>query len=140
MIDLSAQARALAEEVIVHCKGRKLVMVADVKAIVESALRSAVQEALLTARSDYELLLDALPVERGWQPIETCNCSIHDELFFWIVPKTADETYRDTSGNPIVATFSGYIHRGKLRTWGGLSKATHWMPLPSPPIDPPEAR
>jgi hypothetical protein len=66
-----------------------------------------------------------------WQPIETAPRNA--EVFFWIVPKTPEESYTDSSGKPIVGDFQPFLHRGKFKTWGGLSKATHWMPLPTPP-------
>lgn len=67
-----------------------------------------------------------------WQPIETLT-DPDREVFLWCVPKTVDETYVDTSGRPIVSNHQPYLHRGKLKSWGALSKATHWMPLPDPP-------
>lgn len=69
-----------------------------------------------------------------WHPIDTLHVdSANRELFFWIVPKTPEETYVDSAGKPIVATHAPYLHRGKYHTWGALSKATHWMLPPDPP-------
>jgi hypothetical protein len=69
---------------------------------------------------------------QGWQPIETAPRE--DEVFFWIVPKIADETYVNTSGQAIISNAAPYLHRGKWKSWGSLSKPTHWMPLPAPPM------
>jgi hypothetical protein len=68
----------------------------------------------------------------AWQPIETAPTN--EAVDFWIVPKTAAESYVDTSGKPIVSRSSS-PHRftGRFKTWGALYKATHWMPLPPPP-------
>lgn len=72
-----------------------------------------------------------------WQPMDTFRAHMREtEWFFWCVPKTADETYCDTSGKPIVSRAAPYLHRGKYKSWGSLSKATHFMPLPSPPGQP----
>jgi len=70
-------------------------------------------------------------VGQQWQPIETAPRE--EIVHFWIVPKTADETYRDTSGDPIVCNHVPYLHKGRYASWGALSKATHWMPLPQAP-------
>jgi hypothetical protein len=71
-----------------------------------------------------------------WQPIETLHVGKRDtELFFWCVPKTAEETYRNSSGEPIVSTAAPYLHRGRYKSWGSLSKATHWLPLPPAPTE-----
>lgn len=77
-------------------------------------------------------LLAALEAQTPqWQPIETAPRE--EEVFFWIVPKTAEESYTDTSGRSICSTAPPYLHRGKWKTWNSLSKATHWMPLPARP-------
>lgn len=74
--------------------------------------------------------------ERGepWRPIGSAP---KDEVcLFWVVPKTADETYRDTSGNPILAKSKPSMRECKYGEWGSLMKATHWHPrlaLPTPP-------
>lgn len=67
-----------------------------------------------------------------WQPIETAPRD--EEAFFWVVPKTPEEAYVNTAGDPIFGTFRPYLHRGKFKSWSSLSKATHWMPLPDPPV------
>lgn len=90
--------------------------------------------ALIVEVERLRALLASLPSERTWHPIET-----HDggdrEALFWIVPKTPEEAYCGTSGNPIFGTFTPYLFKGKSRCWSSLSKATHWMPLPSPPSE-----
>ena len=80
------------------------------------------------------LIASAQETPDGWQPIETAPKDA--DVFFWVVPKTPDEAYTDTSGKPICVQHPPYLLRGKLRTWGALSKATHWMPLPVPPARP----
>jgi hypothetical protein len=71
------------------------------------------------------------PPDDGWQPIATCP---HDaDVFFWLVPKTADESYTDTSGKPIVSDHAPYWKRGRWLSWGALSKPTHWRPMFAPP-------
>ncbi len=71
-----------------------------------------------------------------WHPIATLSINQREErLFFWCVPKTTDETYHDTSGNPILSDAKPYRHEGKYGTWDALSKATHWMELPNPPTE-----
>lgn len=69
----------------------------------------------------------------NWQPIATCPCD--RDVLLWVVPKTADEAWQDTAGTPIVAvaTFPGFMKIGRRKQWSGLSKGTHWMPLPAPP-------
>ena len=71
----------------------------------------------------------------GWQPIATLPIHRHeDQLFFWVVPKPPEEAYCNTSGDPIVGTFTPYRFLGKYKTWSSLSKATHWaQPLPIGP-------
>ncbi len=73
----------------------------------------------------------------GWQPIATLP-DREMVCFFCIVPKTPEESYCNTSGDPIFGTFKPFLHRGKHGTWSSLSKATHWHPdlqLPAPPDD-----
>lgn len=72
-----------------------------------------------------------VPEPQGWQPIETAPRD--EEVFFWVVPKTPEEAFIDTSGKSIFGTHGPHWHRGRLKTWSSLSKATHWMPLPAPP-------
>lgn len=67
-----------------------------------------------------------------WQPIETAPKE--EEVFFWVVPKTAGESYCNTSGAPIFSTHPPRLHRGKFKTWSSLEKATHWMPMPPSPV------
>lgn len=72
------------------------------------------------------------PRAQDWQPIETCPKD-HRVRQFWIVPKTADESYTDTSGNPITGTFAPYLLRCGYKGWSALSKATHWRDDPDGP-------
>ena len=76
----------------------------------------------------------------NWQPIDTAPR--RGEAFFWIVPKTADETYYDTSGKPILANVQPFWKLCQFGWWSALMKATHWMPLPdlAAPDGPEEAR
>lgn len=67
----------------------------------------------------------------GWQPIATAPKS--GPALFWIVPKTAEESYVNSSGDPIVAQFEPYLYHGNYGWWSSLSKATHWMSLPEAP-------
>jgi len=67
----------------------------------------------------------------NWEPIETAPRDV--DALFWVVPKTADETYLDSSDNQIFSGGIPYLHRGKYGNWSSLSKATHWMKLPEPP-------
>lgn len=98
------------------------------------ANQKANAEFIAALSPDVVLALVAAARERA-QTWRECNCATPPagEVFFWIVPKTADETYLDTSGRPIVSTHAPYLHRGQWGSWGALSKATHWMPLPEPP-------
>ncbi len=69
----------------------------------------------------------------GWQPINTAPRD--REVFFWIVPKSEDETYTDTSGRPIVANVQPKLHFSTFGRWGSLFKATHWHDVPrDPPV------
>lgn len=70
-----------------------------------------------------------------WQPMATAPKDV--EAFFWIVPKSADEAWLDTSGKPITVDHRPYRHLGLFGSWGALSKAVLWMSLPDPPT--PEA-
>lgn len=66
-----------------------------------------------------------------WRPIETAPRD--EECFFWVVHKDETEAFTDTDGRPIIASGDPYLHKGKYGSWSALSKATHWMRLPSPP-------
>jgi Protein of unknown function (DUF551) len=79
-------------------------------------------------------LSSAAPARETWQPIETLPESRHNEqMLFWVIPKPPEECPRDTSGNSIFGGGQPHIEMIKFRCWSSLSKATHWMPLPSPP-------
>ena len=77
--------------------------------------------------------LSALQADARWIPVSERLPDKEARLFYWIVPRTAEEAYHDTSGNPILSNFKPYRHEGKWGTWSGLCKATHWMPLPAAP-------
>lgn len=56
------------------------------------------------------------------------------ECLWWVVPKTAEEAYCDTSGNPIIgASLKPRMVMGKYGSWCSLEKAIYWHPLPNPP-------
>jgi hypothetical protein len=68
-----------------------------------------------------------------WQSMDTAP---HDrEVLFWLRPKTADEAWHDSSGNPVLTEREPHIQRCKFKCWGSLWTATHWMEpwKPSPP-------
>lgn len=73
----------------------------------------------------------------AWHPISTWNHWHHhtEYAFFWVVPKTADEAYVDSSGTPIVSTRAPHWLYGRYETWSSLEKATHWRE----PLEPPDA-
>jgi len=75
--------------------------------------------------------VERLRASQQWQPIETAPRD--GKAFFWIVPKTAEETFQDTSGNLILSKAPPHWELCYFRGWNSLSKATHWMPLPEPP-------
>lgn len=68
-----------------------------------------------------------------WQPIETCP--LDREVWFWIRPKRADETYLDSAGRPILATFEPFAQRTRYGWWSALSKSEFWHEdtMPNPP-------
>ena len=79
----------------------------------------------------YKAMLSASPPSAGWMPIESAPKD--ERVFFWIVPLERHEARLDSSGNPIISNHKSYRHEGKFGTWGGLSKAILWHPLPPPP-------
>jgi hypothetical protein len=90
--------------------------------------------ALIARQFVREAALSASGAGVGWQPIATAP--IDREVWFWVVPKTADETYIDTSGEPILSWATPHLFRGRRGTWGSLLKATHWQDIhdPDPPL------
>lgn len=75
-----------------------------------------------------------LPPPTDWQPIETFPITLkNDKAWFWIVPKSPDETYVDGSGRPIMTSFEPYAFHGQYGGWSALIKATHWQPFYTPP-------
>ena len=69
----------------------------------------------------------------SWQPIGDWKEQPDEEAFWWVVPKTPEEAYCDTSGHSIFSASPPDLHRGKPGTWSSLSKATHRMSLPASP-------
>jgi hypothetical protein len=69
----------------------------------------------------------------GWHSMSTAPTD--REVWFWVVPKTAEETYVNTSGEPILSQATPHLFRGRRGTWGSLLKATHWQEIhdPEPP-------
>lgn len=65
-----------------------------------------------------------------WQPMETAPQT--ETALFWIVPKSPEESYTNTSGTPIVSRLPPRLFYGKRGEWSAVDKATHWM-LPAPP-------
>lgn len=113
----------------------------DVLALLSADLAAEIRAQLdttLPLLSDDECDRSAAPeAPQGWRDIATLHASQrNDVVFFWIVPKNAAEAYTDTSGRPLVVDHAPYLHKGRYGTWGALSKATHWMPLPLPPASP----
>lgn len=82
----------------------------------------------------------ALPPARGGAPEglgwrEIASAPKDEEVWFWVVPKTAEETYSDTSGKPILARGGGHRHFGRYKTWSSLYKGVMWYPAPpAPPL------
>lgn len=75
--------------------------------------------------------------EAGWQPIETAPKE--REVFFWLVPKTEDESYTDTSGRAIVANCKPYWKFARYGGWSSTMKAVLWREdLAAPPAAAPE--
>jgi hypothetical protein len=90
--------------------------------------------AIAVLRADGELW-EALQTDiacMGWRQIDTAPRD--REALFWVVPKPPEDTYVDSAGHPIVVTFTPYLFKGHYGSWSSLSKATHWMPLPTSPI------
>jgi len=64
-----------------------------------------------------------------WQPISSFNVLYEDsEFLFWL--DNADDLI-----NPKKLTPKQSFFTGKFRCWSSVNKATHWMPLPKPPLD-----
>lgn len=77
----------------------------------------------------------ALPVEpAGWQPIATVPRA-DIEYWFWVRPKREDESYTNSSGDPIVSTHQPYARHCKYKCWSALETADWWQPfcVPAPP-------
>jgi hypothetical protein len=67
----------------------------------------------------------------NWQPI--ASAPQNERVLFWVRAKTADESYVNSSGEPIVCKVTQpHYHIGKYGTWSSLSTATHWVQLEPP--------
>jgi hypothetical protein len=80
-------------------------------------------------------LLDALDAQEAanqWRPIDPAAPPA-GIVWFWVRPKTAKESYTDTSGRPITCATEPRRHLGIYKSWSALEIATHWLPLPAPP-------
>lgn len=74
------------------------------------------------------------PSGDGWQPISRVPNG--DEVrMFWVRPKRPEESYVNSSGQPVVSGGEPHIHIGKYLSWSSLSTATHWRPMPGPPSE-----
>ena len=73
----------------------------------------------------------------GWLPIATAPK--HEECWFWIRPLTAEESFHDSSGNPIVAMVGPRKTFTVYGRWSSLMTAVLWQPGPSDPPSPPLA-
>jgi hypothetical protein len=85
--------------------------------------------------SEWLRLADALrPAQPPcvWQPIETAPRD--REVLFWIVPLSPEETYTDTSGNPIVSNAPPHLLLCRYGRWSSISKASHWADVPRAPV------
>jgi hypothetical protein len=72
----------------------------------------------------------------GWKPIESAPRDVN--AIFWVVPKTAEEAYFNTSGDPIVSRMKPRMAAGiKYGQWSSLEKAILWAPLPAAPTQQP---
>src|SRR5262245_27768620 len=79
-------------------------------------LADVIRQAITSREAVNLAALRAAGSAQVWQPIETFHSN--DEADFWIVPKTPEESYGDTSGNSIfIPKHRGRLHRGKYRTW-----------------------
>lgn len=75
-----------------------------------------------------------MPSPSDWRPIETAPRDA--KCLFWVVPRTANETWKDTSGNPILAKSKPHAELCAYGGWGALMKATHWQPMQALPEGP----
>jgi hypothetical protein len=104
-----------------------------------AALRAAVERALMFHQTTHihatlRAALSASGAGVGWHSMSTAPTD--REVWFWVVPKTAEETYVNTSGEPILSQATPHLFRGRRGTWGSLLKATHWQDIhdPDPPL------
>lgn len=67
-----------------------------------------------------------------WQPMTTAPKD--REVFWWLRPKTAEETYRDTSGKPILAKTEPRVLYGLHGRWSCLLVAEGWYDPAIPPL------
>jgi hypothetical protein len=81
----------------------------------------------------------ALPPRTGgemseWQPIDTAPALV--EGLFYIRPRKAEEQWVIDGEKPVDLREPPRIVFGRNRAaWSSLWIATHWMPLPAPPVD-----
>lgn len=70
-----------------------------------------------------------------WISVEAEKPDPDKECWYWIVPKTEEETYHDSSGKPIISKMEPCAVVTKWQWWSSLTKATHWQPyiVPEPP-------
>ena len=70
-----------------------------------------------------------------WISVEDRLPDENTKVFFWLVAKEPKECPHDSSGNPITnyGILKPYMDIHRWNCWSGLSKPTHWMPLPEPP-------
>lgn len=80
----------------------------------------------------------ASPDTAGWISVGDRLPPDNVKVLFWIRPKTADETYHNTSGQPILSTGKPHAELCRYKCWGSLWTATHWR-HPDPPIQGPAA-
>lgn len=73
-----------------------------------------------------------------WHPIETAPKS--RKCLFYVISKPADECFTDTNGNPICSNREPSIELTQFGCWSSLRKATHWAPIPLPPVNGSESR
>lgn len=76
---------------------------------------------------------DPVPIIRGpeWLPIETAPKG--ETALFLVRAKTPEESYVNSSGQPVVSHVKPHIHIGWYESWSSLCTATGWMPFPEMP-------
>jgi hypothetical protein len=90
---------------------------------------------IMSAETLRQLLALSTATPAGeWREIESAPKDV--ECWFWVVPKTAEETYRNTLGEPILSSATPHALVRRYGAWSSLCKATHWQPyvVPAPPL------